>query len=187
MLPLSLVLAVVGGCSKPKGVEVAAVDLVPDASQIALGFQVDPIKSSALSGPLWQAIESDPDMSGIANALPTCEIKTDGLKGLIAGNIDGDDMMIVIESPGVGNEKAMDCLEKELAKADGEEPGVVAFETHGKVRRAPQEAEAPRRARKDRICHVHARALPAPRPRLPAPLSAVASRNASSPGAPDCR
>lgn len=141
LTPVALTLAAAVGCkSKSQGVEIAAMDLVPDESQMAFGFQLDPIKSSALAKPLSDGIHSDPDLAPIVDALPNCEINTDGLKGVAALKLDTDDVMIVFEAPGIGDEKAMDCLEKELAKADGEpNPQTVPFETHGKIRRAPQE------------------------------------------------
>ncbi len=140
LLVCSLALLTVTACStKAKGVEVDALDLVPTGADFVAGFEVDSIRASPLGAPIWSAMATDPDFSSIAKGIGECDIEAKDLQGTIALDLATEDIVAVIEAPGIGSEKKMRCLENEIAKADGEFSGLMLFETHGSVRRVPQE------------------------------------------------
>lgn len=138
-ISLALGLALTAACTPDvKGVEVAAIDLVPAGADMVIGMTLAPVRGSALSAPLWGAMQSDPDIAGIARAMETCDVALDNLTAMLASTVEGAELLIVMEAPGIGNEDKMKCVEKEGTPA-GEDPGVLRFETHGDIRRAPQE------------------------------------------------
>jgi len=127
------------GCAG-KGVDIDAVELVPNDAQIAFGFDMEPIERSPVSGPLGEGIRRDPNFAPIIDTLPKCEVDTNKLEGVVAMQLDSDNVFIAFDAPGIGNEQLLECLEKEHAKADGTtEPKAAVFEAHGKVRRARQD------------------------------------------------
>jgi len=139
-IPLSCCLVWLAACTaKPKGVEIDALDLVPTQANLVAGFHVDPIKASPMGGPIYTAMAADPDMGAVVTGFEECEIETANLTGVLAMDIESEDMVGIIEAPGIGSEKKMKCLEREAAKADGEFSGLMIFETHGSVRRVAQE------------------------------------------------
>lgn len=135
-----LSLALVPACTKPKGVELQAKELVPPDANLVFGFELAPLQENALGEMLWSALASDPDVAGVGAGLTNCGVDLTKMRGMMAGMMDDhrDEFLIVVESPGIGDEKKMTCFEEEFAKATNSDAGVQLFITRGNVRAAPQ-------------------------------------------------
>lgn len=138
LLTLALTL---GACTETKGVEVDARHLVPAEASVVFGFELEPLKNSPIGPALASAMQSDPDMKAMLAAVPNCQVDLVNMRGVIAASMETDDkFMAVVESPGIGTEDNVRCLDTEIAKATGKvRPGILAFETKGDVRMTPQE------------------------------------------------
>jgi hypothetical protein len=128
-------------CTETKGLEVDGRLLIPADATVVFGFELEPLKNSPLGPMLHTAMQSDPDMKGMLASVPNCNLDLANLRAVFATVTDADDkFMAVVESPGIGTEDNVRCLEKELAKATGKkQDGILMFETKGDVRITPQE------------------------------------------------
>ena len=131
--------AVLPACKTPKGVEVEASQLVPKDATIVVGFELKALSDSPIGPAIASSMSTDPETKGMFDGFQNCEINLDSLHGLVAGSFASETFMAVIESPGLGDEGVVRCLEKELGKATGEGSGLIVFETKGDVRIVPQE------------------------------------------------
>lgn len=139
---LAVLFLALTACTETKGVEVDARHLVPAEATIAFGFELEPLRNSPLGPALHAAMQSDPDMKGMLASVPNCsKVDLASLKGVFATVADANDkFMAVVESPGIGTEENVRCLESELAKATGKsQDGILVFETKGDVRVTPQQ------------------------------------------------
>ena len=128
------------GCKEPKWVQMDAKALIPNDAELVVAFELEPLRRSPIGPALRGAMEGDSDMQAMVKAVPICKADLSGLKGLLATTGDGADKFVaVIESPGIGDEGVVRCFEKEVAKATGEDAGIIFFETRGEVRITPQE------------------------------------------------
>ena len=138
VLALGLV-AVLPACKTAKGVEVEASQLVPKDATLVVGFELKALSESPIGPAIASSMSADPETKGMFDGFQNCEVNLDALHGLIAGSFASETFMAVIESPGLGDEGIVRCLEKELGKATGEGAGLIVFETKGDVRIVPQE------------------------------------------------
>lgn len=138
---IALLALALSACTEMKGVEVDGRQLIPADAGVVFGFELDPLRNSPLGPVLHTAMQSDPDARGMLESVPKCNVDLAGLKGMFAMKTDSDDMyMAVVESPGIGTEDNVRCLESELAKATGKaQDGILIFETKGDVRVTPQQ------------------------------------------------
>lgn len=128
-------------CTEVKGVEVDARHLIPAEANVVLGFDLAPVRGSALGSLAYTAALAEPDLRAALLSIPNCKVDLNDLHLLYAGVMDRDDrFMAVIESPGIGSEDVIRCLEAERAKLTGEKaPWMLMFSTRGDVRTIPQE------------------------------------------------
>ncbi len=138
--PVALsLLAAVSACKTAKGVEIEASALVPKDASLVIGFELSALSKSPLGGTLASAMGQDPDTKALFTGFENCEVDLEHLKALVAGSFTSETYMAVIESPGLGEESVVRCIEKEIGKATGESSGIIMFETKGDVRITPQE------------------------------------------------
>lgn len=139
----ALVLASLGlltvACKPPKGTDVDPKQLIPAKANAVFGFRVDPLRSSPVGTAIGAAMRQDGDVSAMMDAATKCNVSLEPLRGFVAGEVDGDEFFGVIESPGIGDEDLMRCIEDEGSKSSGDKAGLVMFETRGDVRITPQE------------------------------------------------
>ena len=92
---------------------------------------------------LAAAAQTDPDLASLVTAVPKCSVDLEHLRGSFAGfSSDGDEdrLVGVIESPGIGTNAVVECIEKEGRAAAGKSAvGLLRFEDRGDVRVVPQE------------------------------------------------
>lgn len=128
------------GCKQPKGVDIEPMQLVPKDATMVAGFSLDPVRKSLIGDALTPAMRADADIAAMATAISECEVNTSDFHGVLATQLDADDrFMAVVQSPGIGEESVVRCMEKEISKATGGESGIILFETRGDVRITPQE------------------------------------------------
>lgn len=128
------------GCKEPKGVDVEPMQLLPKDATLVAGFSLDPVRNSLIGEALAPAMSADADFAGMAIAISECEINTTDFHGVLATQLDDNDrFMAIVQSPGIGEESVVRCIEKEISKATGGESGIILFETRGDVRITPQE------------------------------------------------
>ncbi|MBL8944311.1 MAG: hypothetical protein JNK45_14225 [Myxococcales bacterium] len=142
-LALALLVLPAFGCKEMKGVEVAAHELFPAEATVAFGFDLAPLRASPVGSMLAAAAQTDPDLASLVTAVPKCPVDLEHLRGSIAvfPSDDDDDRLVgVIESPGIGTNAVVECIEKEGRAAAGESAvGLLRFEDRGDVRIVPQE------------------------------------------------
>ena len=140
-LALSWAVVSVAGCKEPEGLTPNMGELAPESAQLAAGFSLAPIQSSAIADILGAAATSDRDVSAMVTAVTACKIDTSSLKAQMVAPLadSADDIFLIIESPGIGKKEALECMEEESAKALGDEPGNLMLRNHGPVRVAPME------------------------------------------------
>lgn len=134
-------LLLLAACSEVKGVEVDARHLIPAEANLVFGFELAPMRGSLFGPLLYAAAQSDPDLKAVLAAVPNCKVDLADLRVTFAGMLDQDDRFIaVVESPGIGEEDTIRCIEQEQARAHGRDvPWMLLFETRGDVRTIPQE------------------------------------------------
>lgn len=132
-------LAVAPACKTAKGVEVEASALVPEGASLVVGFELSALRKSPLGTVLAGSLAQDPDTKALFDGFESCDVDLDHLRALVAGSFTSDTYMAVIESPGLGEESVVRCIETEIGKATGESSGIIMFETKGDVRITPQE------------------------------------------------
>lgn len=132
-------LVLLGACKDPPGVEVDPRLLIPSDAAVVAGFEINPIKNSALAGPLQGVMSDDPDTKGIISAVSKCEIDSSKLRVTLAATSDETAFLAALEAPAIGSKSVVRCLEKEFGEASGESSGLILFETKGKVAATPQE------------------------------------------------
>lgn len=140
-LALSWAVVSLAACKEPEGLTPKMAELAPEGAKIAAGFSLAPIQTSAIADMLGAAATSDRDVSAMITAVGACDIDTTNLHGSMVAPLSdtADDVFIIIESPGIGNKDALECMEKESAKALGDDPGNLMLKNHGPVRVAPME------------------------------------------------
>lgn len=138
LVALSL-LAAVPACKAAKGVDIEASALVPKDASLVIGFELSALRKSPLGGTLASSMEKDADIQGLFNGFENCDVDLEHLEALVAGSFTSETYMAVIESPGLGEESVVRCIEKEVGKATGESSGIILFETKGDVRITPQD------------------------------------------------
>lgn len=131
--------ALLPACKSAKGVEVDAALLVPKDASLVIGFDVKALRDSKLGGPIAESMATDPENKARLDGFAACNVNTDDFRGLIAGSLTSETSMIVLESPGLGDEDVVRCVEKEIGKSMGQDSGLLLFETKGDVRTIPQE------------------------------------------------
>ncbi|MBC8069333.1 MAG: hypothetical protein IAG13_13440 [Deltaproteobacteria bacterium] len=135
-----LVLATLCACKEPKGVEVDARHLVPAEADAVFGFELAPLRDSPIGPLIHTAMQGDADMRGMLASIPDCDVDLANMRGLMATVVDANDKFVaVIESPNIGDEGTVRCIEKGFAKATGGPSGILLFETKGDVRVTPQQ------------------------------------------------
>jgi len=138
---LGVSLLLLAACTEVKGVEVDVRQLIPAEANLVFGFELAPLKDSVF-GPLVHGMaQSDSDLAAALAAAPNCKVDLADLRVTFAGVMDQEDkFMAVVESPGIGKEETIRCIEQEQAKVSGREaPWMLLFETRGDVRTIPQE------------------------------------------------
>lgn len=141
-LVLVAVLASVGACAEPKGVDIPVHELLPADAAIAMGFALAPLQASPLGPPLASAARSDSEMAARMDAFVACDVDVAGLRVVLATSDDGNDdkYLGVVEGPGIGTEASVRCLENESRKLmNAPSGGLLVFDTKGDVRTVPQE------------------------------------------------
>lgn len=142
-LVLALLVLAPLGCKEMKGVEVAARELFPAEATVAFGFDLAPLKSSPVGPMIAAAAQADPDLASLVTAVPKCPVDLEHLRGSIAvspADDDDDRIVGVIESPDIGTNAVVECIEREGRVAAGESAvGLLRFEDRGDVRIVPQE------------------------------------------------
>lgn len=134
------VLATLAACKEPKGVEVDPRQLIPADAVAVFGFELDPLRNSPIGPVLHAAMQSDADMRAMLASVPSCNVDLANLRGVFAMDPDADDkLMAVVESPNIGDEDTVRCIDKEFTKATGGKEGILLFETKGDIRATPQE------------------------------------------------
>ncbi|MCX4240422.1 hypothetical protein [Paraliomyxa miuraensis] len=137
---LSLLCLAPLGCKEAKGTDVDPRLLVPGDADVVMGFSLDPVRQSPLGPMLGTAMRSDHDMSSAMDATSKCVTDLSALRGFVATQMDADDKIFgVVQSPGIGDESVVRCIEDAMREADGEKGGIILFETRGDVRITPQE------------------------------------------------
>lgn len=126
-------------CKKPKGVDVDPRQLIPADADAVIGFRLDPVRSSPLGAAIGGAMRTDRDLSAVMDAAVECKVALEPLGGFVAGKIDGESFLGVIEAPGIGDEDLVKCIETEARERTGEKTGFFLFETRGDVSVTPQE------------------------------------------------
>lgn len=128
-------------CTEVKGVEVDVRQLIPAEANLVFGFELAPLKNSVFGPLVYATATSDSELASALAAAPNCKIDLADLRVTFAGVLDQDDkFMAVVESPGIGHEDTIRCIEQEQAKASGREgPWMLLFETRGDVRTIAQE------------------------------------------------
>ncbi|MCR9165580.1 MAG: hypothetical protein ACE37F_00210 [Nannocystaceae bacterium] len=132
-------LAAVPACKTAKGVDIEASALVPKDASLVVGFELDALGKSPLGGTLASSMAEDPETKALFDGFENCEVDLEHLEALVAGSFTSETYMAVIESPGLGEESVVRCIEREIGKATGESSGIIMFETKGDVRITPQE------------------------------------------------
>ena len=133
-------LAAVPACKTAKGVDIEASALVPKDASLVIGFELSALSASPVGGTLASSMGADPETKALFAGFENCEVDLEHLKALVAGSFTSETYMAVIESPGLGEESVVRCIEKEIAKAMGDSSsGIIMFETKGDVRITPQE------------------------------------------------
>lgn len=132
----ALALCSFAGCKQPKGVEVEPFELMPAEVDAAFGFDLDALSASPVGAALNLAAATDADISALQNAIPKCNKKLDGFKGVFGINMATEQAFAAMQLEGIGDEDIVRCIEKEIEPG---ELGVIAFETRGDVRITPQE------------------------------------------------
>lgn len=138
---LGVSLLLLAACTEVKGVEVDARRLIPAEANLVFGFELGPLKNSPFGPIVYATAASDGDLAAALTAAPNCKVDLEDLRVTFAGVLDQDDkFMAVVESPGIGQEDTIRCIEQEQAKAAGREgPWMLLFETRGDVRTIAQE------------------------------------------------
>jgi hypothetical protein len=128
------------GCKQAKGIDIDAKQLIPAEANVAFGFQLDPVRKSPLAPALAGAMRGDRDFSAVMDAAGTCNVSLEPLHGFFAGKLESEDKYFaVIESPGLGDEDIVRCIEEKSTEITGGKKGLILFETRGDVRITPQE------------------------------------------------
>lgn len=129
-----------GACSEPKGVEIDARNLLPGVADFVFGGELEPVKNSPIGPLLYAAASSDADFKTMLDVVPKCSVDLTNLRVVFAGmSTDDEKFVAVVESPGIGTEKSVSCIETEYAKALGKPTGLLAFKTRGDVRTLAQQ------------------------------------------------
>jgi hypothetical protein len=126
-------------CKPPKGTDADTRELIPAAASVAFGFEVAPVRDSALGDPLHAAMQADPDMRAGIGAVQACNVDVSQMRATVATSTEAGPTFVVIESPGIGNEDAVRCMEEEGSKLLGRGGGLILLQTRGDVRVLPQE------------------------------------------------
>ena len=117
-------LAAVPACNTAKGVDIEGSALVPKDASLVIGFELSALSKSPLGGALASSMGADPETKALFTGFENCEVDLEHLKALVAGSFTSETYMAVIESPGLGEESVVRCIEKEIGKATGEsDPG----------------------------------------------------------------
>lgn len=136
VVPALALFSLLGGCKKDfEGIQIDPRVLIPADATLAGGFEVDPIRNSALGPMLSPLLSADSDFSSLAHAIEACELDAGTMRGLIAGTMADDRIALFIEAKGIGDENMVRCLDKEAAGT----MGLVMFKDRGKVRYTEQE------------------------------------------------
>lgn len=136
--PLALLLA---ACAEPKGVAIDPRELIPAGADVAFSFELEAVKNSAFGPLLHAAALTSDDLRPVIAGVPNCQIDLTRMRVTFAGALEASDQKFLgaVESPGIGSEKVVECLEREQAKAAGRSaPGWLAFSTRGDVRTLEQ-------------------------------------------------
>ncbi len=134
-----LALLTIAGCKEPKGVDIDPRVLIPKDANLVVGFEVQPLSQSALGSPLQLALTTDADMGPLVTAVGKCDLDVSGMRGLLAATTADERILAVVEAPGIGTRDMVRCLENEVGKVSGEDPGLILFKTRGEVQLVPQE------------------------------------------------
>jgi hypothetical protein len=141
VLALAAVTALAGCTEKAEGVQLEPQDVIPAAADIVVGIELGNLINSPLFAPFGAMVATDPELQPIIASWKACELNTTQLHMTVATTVasDGEDMLIFVESPGIGTPEAMKCLEREFATASGEAAGFIHFTKRGKVQAAPEQ------------------------------------------------
>ncbi|MBL9107007.1 MAG: hypothetical protein JNL82_39265 [Myxococcales bacterium] len=137
--PLALLL---GACAEPKGVDVDPRALIPAGADVVFSFEVEAVKNSSFGPLLYAAALGNEDMRNAVTSLPSCPIDIKNMRVTFAGVMESTEerFMGVLESPGIGTQDNIKCLEREQAKVAGRPaPGWLMFSTRGDVSTLAQE------------------------------------------------
>ncbi len=127
-------------CKQPKGVDIEPLQLVPKDATVVASFTLDPIRKSPVGDALGPALRSDADLGAMMTSVAACDVNLEKMHGVFATQLEDDDrFMAVVQTPGIGDEDVVRCMEKELGKITGDSPGIILFETRGDIRVTPQE------------------------------------------------
>lgn len=126
-------------CKTAKGVDIEPAALVPKDAGLVVGFDLKPLTTSPLGSSLAAVLKNDSETAALFTGFEKCEVDLEHLHAMVAATFASETLMAVVESPGVGDEKVVRCIETEIAEATGEDAGIIMFETKGDVRITPQE------------------------------------------------
>ena len=120
---------------KSGGVELKPSDVIPAAADIVVGIELGDLIAAPAFKPFGAMAQADSDLKEIITAWNGCKLNTTKIHVTFATTLasEADDIVVFVDSPGIGTSESVKCLEDELAKAAGEEPGWVHFTKRGKV------------------------------------------------------
>ncbi len=118
------------------------LDLLPADLDFGMQLNVAVIAASPLAAPIKTlAAGAAVEIDGMFQGFSACGLDTTGTHVFLGGHYDSadDQYLLILESPGIGSKKKVNCLERALRKATGEGQGLLSYQTRGPVLVTPQE------------------------------------------------
>jgi|GEM_PF-4201479 len=136
----ALLAAALGGCrSEPPGVKLEASELIPRDAYFALAVDGKAVAGSPIAEMLRTAsVATVSELDGIVKAAAECKVTLEQTH-FLAGYVDENNFVLVVESPGLGKLDRINCLDKAARKAAGKPPVRIQYERRGPVRIAKME------------------------------------------------
>lgn len=136
LLVASGLLVATPGCTKKaEGVQVTLEDVLVADVDAVVGFDVGALRKSPMAAPLGPMLSADPDLGPILSVTDDCNVNLDDMKITMGTTFEseGNKLILMIESPGVGKNDTLSCLEKKASAALGLGASNFHAETRGKV------------------------------------------------------